>query len=393
MFKRVLIVGAGPAGAWLAYRLAKENIPVVVLEKERLPRCKPCAGILSNKTVQFFDDTPHADSLQASAESGVHKLVFRHEDDPPLNSISKHGFLLVRRSRFDTMLVEMARTAGARFVTGQKVESISSESGHIVCTTSDCEYRGTVVVGADGANSRVRAEVDGSSAATGIGLQAEVRSDDLLRQYRGEILLDLRPDMIPGGYGWLVPKQEHVSIGIGSVGESPTGLGSSFRRYLDSFETTAQDWQVDRMTGHPLCTFTPRKSAAFAGEGWLCVGDAAAVADPITGEGIYQALMSSEMAYRAICDSWPDRRFQLDYRNLLEAHLFPQLRLAYRLSRVLYRWPSHLYRLVLVRPILLQTFIDVTQGKDTYSALLRQIWQYLPSSLRRDRLARSLRSD
>ncbi|MFC1927369.1 FAD-dependent oxidoreductase, partial [Chloroflexota bacterium] len=151
----VTIVGGGPAGATLAYELAKRGIRALLLEKEKLPRYKCCAGAVTTKAAGLLD----FDISQVAADV-IHEVIFTFNlGSPHLRRNGRPLMYTVMRDVFDYSLVERAQRLGAVLMDGQKVTQVQVYGDWFEISTADNVFRSRLVVGADGAYGVVGREL------------------------------------------------------------------------------------------------------------------------------------------------------------------------------------------------------------------------------------------
>ena len=147
----VIVVGAGPAGATLAYELGKRGIGVLVLEKEKLPRYKCCAGGVTSKAAKLLDF-----DISEVAEDVIYEVSFTFNlGSSYLGQHSQPLMYTVMRDEFDYFLVMRAQQLGAVLMDGQKVTQIQVSGDWVEISTADNIFRSRLVVGADGALSLI----------------------------------------------------------------------------------------------------------------------------------------------------------------------------------------------------------------------------------------------
>jgi geranylgeranyl reductase family protein len=244
---------------------------------------------------------------------GREKLVI--EDGQPLLVTSM-------RDEFDAFLAEKAAGQGAVILENQSVREILEEQDHYELRTRDSRFRARVVVGADGANSLV---------AHSQGLR---RHPFLLLALEGEVPARipstlLRADTalidwggIRNGYGWVFPKKGHATIGVGA----PVGRAPQLRGYWNALlQRFVEDPLArPRIKGHHLPV---RKTGmSIQRKRVLLVGDAAGLVEPFTGEGIYYAIRSAQIAAREIVKvlSGESQGFR-EYEQRIDAELMPEI--------------------------------------------------------------------
>jgi len=282
----VAIVGAGPAGSTTAYRLASLGARVLLLDKVRFPRDKPCGGGLTFRAVK---ELPF--SVDPVVEEVVNRVECRLRYGRSFVRGSRDLCLMTQRRRLDHFLAERAVEAGADLRDGVRVEVESDTSVRV-----DGEpVHVSAVVGADGANgSAAKALALGGEIVHGVALEGNVSHVDVEPdRYAHRMVLEF--GVVPGGYAWIFPKADHVNVGVGGW----ASIGPRAREYLSAL-CERHGIDPDRVTqkrGHRLPMRRPGTRLARGNA--LVVGDAAGLVDPVSGDGIYEALVSSRLAASA----------------------------------------------------------------------------------------------
>jgi geranylgeranyl reductase family protein len=312
----VAVVGAGPAGATAARLLAARGAHVTLFEARRLPRPKLCGGGLTPKALPY---------LAGDAASAIVRRVDRVElaggRAPAVHfGLPDAEVAFVERAPFDLRLVEAAAAAGVDVRDEWPVQDVIPDEDGAWLQGNRDRHRASVVVAADGEPSRIARRL-------GIGGEAHRLSLAL------EVDLPFAPDRSPrelqlrfggrGGYAWYFPKADHANVGILSWRRSEqAGLREALRAYIRELGLPARD---ARILGHWIPQGMRRASAVQGRV--LLVGDAAAVAEPLFGEGISYAMASAALAARTIDDWASDRIRTLDpYDRRLRAAIGPVLR-------------------------------------------------------------------
>ena len=205
---------------------------------------------------------------------------------------------MVMRDRFDQYLAEKAADAGTAVVDGQKVKNIERVNGHFSVTCQKEQFSGVIIVGADGANSIVARRLGlMKGARLSVALEAEVEVQArVLERWSSMVTIDV--GVIPAGYGWVFPKEDHLSIGVvGDVRHS-----EYLRGYFEKFLAGQKlgDHRVLKFKGHKLPMRRP--GMTIQKDRGLLVGDAAGLVDPFSGDGIYYAIRSAQMAAPAVVE-------------------------------------------------------------------------------------------
>jgi len=310
---KVAVVGAGPAGSYLSWLLARDGASVTLFDAS-FPREKPCGGGLTGKTVKLLPTAPADDPVPAR---WVNSCLFSSGAVERVEVQLDRPVGIAARADLDAWLLRQAVAAGARHV-AVRVTGLGSAGA--VRFGAGCEEGFDLVVGADGAGSLVRRTLLGPIPASRLTIAVGwLASGD--RQ--------MAIHFVPGlaGYIWLFPRFGHVAVGIcAPLASAPT------RALLGRLEAEVQrlDPALLEASRRPYAHTIPSPSAdeecllEIAGPGWALVGDAAGLADPITGEGIYYALRSASELARALREdastaSYPERALEGFGRELLMA--------------------------------------------------------------------------
>jgi len=270
----VVVIGAGPAGSTAAYRLATAGASVFLVDKHRFPRDKPCGGGLTTRAVKQLPF-----SVEPVVEDVVHRFElrlayrarFERASDEPL-------CFMTQRRRLDDFLARKAQEAGAEF---RDATPMTLEDALRI---ADC------VIGADGVNGTT-ARALATDFGHGVALEGNAPLD---LRYRGKLVLEL--GVVPGGYGWVFPKGDHVNFGVGGWESEGPRLREHLRRLC--VEHGADAAALTDLRGYRL-PFRRTKSI-FARGNVLLVGDAAGLVDPLSGDGMYEAFVSAKLAADAV---------------------------------------------------------------------------------------------
>lgn len=292
-----IVVGAGPAGATVARRCAIKGLKTLIIEKELLPRYKPCGGATTPAIAQLLE-IDHLDTV----ERVVKGITFLSLDEEEQFAFYPDGMKvqMVSRADFDQRLVEAALQAGATLMERTRVTSVEESDRNITVRTEGGDsITGLVVVGADGAKSVVAKNAGLYRGPGGVGIEAELypRDTGTLEQHADRAFFGF--GFIPNGYGWVFPKKDHFSVGIATTRGRMPSLSSLYGQFAARFEFLndiaeefRRGWFVPFSSGPGLLN-TRRVCLA---------GDAACLADPFSGEGIYYAVLSGTIAAGIIVD-------------------------------------------------------------------------------------------
>jgi geranylgeranyl reductase family protein len=280
----VAIVGAGPAGSTAAYRLARSRARVLLIDKARFPRDKPCGGGLTMRAVRQLPF-----SVEPIVEDRITRTRCRLRYGPKIERESSRVIcLMTQRRRLDAFLVEQAVAAGAEFRDGVHV-NVDSETELRV---DGVPVEVAAVIGADGANGITARSLGlGGAIVNGVALEGNLPYEELpIGSWHGRLVLEL--GTVPGGYGWIFPKGDHVNVGVGGWGREGPQLRRHLRILCEHYGIELR--QLSNLRGHRL---PMRRPATVLARGRaLLVGDAAGALDPVSGDGIYEALVTARLA-------------------------------------------------------------------------------------------------
>ncbi len=362
----VIIVGAGPAGATLACELSRKGMDVLILEKERLPRYKACAGGITVKTAKLLDmdfSSVTRDTVRSAKVAYGDRRSFTKSYPKPL-------IHMVMRDEFDQLLVQRAREAGATLADNEGVHQVQITEQGVKVETANRVFTAQIVVGADGARSVVAASAGLMQRVdVGIGLEAEI-SVPGQRLVQWESLMGLDLGHMRGGYGWVFPKKDHLSVGVGSPLRQARRLKSGYQAVLKSHGLN--EYTATRIRSHWLPV--RRKGMAIQSGRCLLLGDAAGLVDPVTGEGIYNAVRSAQMAAPVIESYLKGSSADLqEYEAVVDRQIMPELKAARALARGFAWFPGLVFTAVERNDRLWNACCRLLRGEDTYITLKRRL--------------------
>jgi geranylgeranyl reductase family protein len=307
----IIVVGAGPAGSTAAKLLADRGYSVLLVDRANFPRHKTCASWINRLAFERFAYLqPHLDELIEAPFYGITFFDSKIQRSGTYLERKPCGYLSLR-TKFDDGLRKIAMHAGVEFLGGCGVENVREEHDGVVVLLADGRgLRARVLVGADGASSRVAAA---ARIHKGWGKRDYVLcansdipcSSDLIRSTYGDrfpfyVYLEYQGLQ---GYGWVFPKRRHICVGIGALlenGRQIRSLYSGFFQELkkrghlpESLEETGTYYDLDPVGAvHRLPTLTRGRV--------ILIGDAAGFVSGSTGEGIYPGMVSAEVAAEII---------------------------------------------------------------------------------------------
>lgn len=341
----VIVIGSGPSGSTAAYMLGQNDVDTLLIEKEELPRHKTCGGGLTNKTIRLldrvFDRTP--DEL-----SKKNILNFNTVDcrvgflDNNLDSFEiNDNVYFTDRQEYDYFLFQEAENQGIDTLIGDGVDQINFGED-ILTTESGQTIEYGELMAADGAHSPTRKSLISSddiscsywSDQLAIALEAYVPRDEAPSDFSDSEWLDLHLGVVDWGYGWVFPHKEELLVGVGGLQTENDDIRSALLEYGELLGIPLEDTKIK---GHPIPFGNYVKKPHS--DNVLLLGDAGGFVDPLTGEGIFYAQRTGELAANAYLHENGERTGDR-YQTLIDNHVLPEMTGAWRVRPMVYGGPE-----------------------------------------------------
>jgi menaquinone-9 beta-reductase len=338
----VAIVGGGPAGSTCAAFCAVAGLRTLVLERERFPREKVCGDCINPACWPVLERLQVAESVRALPHSDLESVDFIAIDGTTVRvalPLTRRREIAVKRSLFDNVLLDRARQLGSEVRDATTVSALEKNSSGIWrVTTHEANLKARVVIAADGRNSTI------------------ARLRNLLPRAQRERIALQTHIPLPPDFGKRVVLQflKQGYSGQAPVNDSELNL-CLVAKPVDM--AALKEWALKRFAlsrDHPWRTITPLTRAALrpGHENVFLIGDAARVVEPFTGEGIYYALRSGELAAAAVAKIIRGRDGQAPFQEFEREHA------------AIYRgrlWINRMARAAVLSPRIASIFVHLAQ--------------------------------
>jgi len=305
---RVAVVGSGPAGSSTAETLAKAGIETYLFER-KLDNAKPCGGAIPLCMVSEFDLPPQIIDRRVRKM----KMISPSNREVDINIERDDEYIgMCRREVLDGFMRDRAAELGATLINGtvQRLEIPTNSTDPYTLHYSDHSQGGTVgvaktlqvdvVVGADGANSKVAKAIKAGDYNYAIAFQERIRIPDHLMNYYEDLAeMYVGDDVSPDFYAWVFPKYDHVAVGTGTMKVNQAKIKQLQAGIRARAAKRLVGGEIIKVEAHPI----PEHPRPHRVRGRVAlVGDAAGTVTKSSGEGIYFAAKSGRMCAEAIVE-------------------------------------------------------------------------------------------
>jgi len=348
----VIVVGAGPSGTTAARICAENNLKVLIIDKSSFPRDKSCGGGLSLGAVQELD-MPIPENIIERTCYGLHS---RFRGKEALVSGKKPVAYMINRRNFDDFLLKKAIESGAVFAK-RNCLSVEESSDRVTLETDDGIFECSICIGADGYFSKTAKSVRDKFSIKEIRfcLVCNIKGK---RGDQNSVELDF--GFIPYGYGWLFPKSDYISAGIGGSFESGKNLKKFFENFLNSQGLKTSD--PFKGCFIPVSNLKHKINTKRI----MLTGDAAGFVDSFSGEGIKNAIISGRIAAETAFDSLHNKVPTSRYRRRIYSVIASDLIWSLRISRLSNRFENLVFGNLLSNQNIMTKYFQVMQNEKSY---------------------------
>jgi len=355
-----LVVGAGPAGSSAAYHLAQRGASVLLLEQAALPRPKACTGALSPRVAEWFDF-----DFAPALENTVRRVRYTWKlgDEVTSELETQEPIWIVRRDTFDQFLVNQAIAQGTTLHDNTPVTGIEFDTDHWRVHTPRETYQARYLVAADGATGPL---------ADWLGLgQTKVRPAAVYEHPSplpaDKAALNFEFGLLKSGCLWCFPRRDDTVMGgITLLGKQTPDFEAVFAHYAQDFGQVGGTCMVQpvKLWDGPRTLHTQQA---------VVVGEAGAIVDPLSAEGIRHGLYSGMKAAEAIAAALAGDPDALTGYTTAMHEWGDNMQWAQRIASVFFRVPGIGYRVGIKRPTMTRRMGQLLAGEIQYSDIANRV--------------------
>jgi len=314
----LIVVGAGPAGASAARTAAQLGLKTLLLEKEKIPRSKLCGGGVTPKVLKLLDFSLPSELIECTVRSTrihVGERCYNLETDRTL-------VYMTSRSEFDSFLTNKALEAGVELRDGTLVYKAAATDSYAEVKTADRSFQSKVLIGADGM---------GGPTASGGRFYERWKPDQVTYAIESEVLVgekgiqdfigersyfDIYFGVSPAGYGWVFPKDDHLTVCVGCRLSRLRDAHELFNGFVKRIPEL-QGYEIPKPQAHLIPLGGAAKVPSVA-DRMLLAGDCAGFAEPLLGEGIYFSILGAQIAAQVAAQACQKEKFDKEFLSPYE---------------------------------------------------------------------------
>ncbi len=381
----VIVIGGGPSGSNAARKAAELGLDVILYDKKKFPRVKPCGGALSLRTYNIVGE-----NAKSKVNSRIDGAVVFSPKKLRVEHWEHYGYMVVRKE-FDHAMLNDAKAAGAKIVEECPIISYKQFKDHVEVETCNGVESAKYLIVARGVRPLPHEDVSQRRWTKQMLAQTFESETKVSKDISDSIVDGKHPLMIyfgvvETGYGWLFPKDGYLNIGVGlSVSPNIRAIDvyNDFVKYLYESGTIPEDVKLSKPLSHPIPFNKPLEPTVI--DRVLYVGDAAGFVSPVTGEGMFYAVTSGLVAAEAIKKSIETGEMPGTYYVPAWREAFGDDLIKYGLyiRDFVYKSISQQERLIRLAhsdPKLMKIVSDMIMGKITYEEAKRKVLRRIPIS-------------
>ena len=333
----VVIIGAGPSGIAAGHNIINNKLSCCIIDKQVFPRNKLCAGGVTQKTFELLKSLNLGQEFKGE-NTIISKSVSIYLKDKYITDIEcKGNTYLVDRFEFDEYLVRAYEKKGGKLLENTKIKNIDTEN-NIITLYDNQNIKIKYIIGADGAVGITRSLQDKDIKPHGFCLQVDV--DKINTNYNSD-KMSMYYGVLPYGYGWIFPKKNHLSVGFIGEYDKKIDYKCEFEKFLSSVGINC-DRSEFKGAFIPFGQYLNKP--INQDKNLLLVGDAAGFVDPITGEGIYFAVLSGLKASETIVKAIKNEDINIIDEYTYEVYnISNSIKKGSKLKKVIYNYKNPIF--------------------------------------------------
>jgi geranylgeranyl reductase family protein len=368
----LIVVGAGPSGSTAARMACKLGLNVLIIDKDRFPRYKPCGGGLSERAISYLDFSLPQDICEKNITGA--RIHFK---DQFIDGHKSYRLgVTVTRAIFDDFLLKKAQEAGVSDIVFQRVLDYQEKDDHVEVGTGNNTYSSKFLIVCAGSQTRLieRLKERDSKDKYWTCLVTEVPAENRVIEAYIQNAPEIELGIVPMGYGWIFPHLGYFSVGIGGLAVHQSNLRGAMMGFLkkNGFQGSY------KLRGHLIPLGGMGRNIASSRV--LLAGDSAGFVDALTGEGIAYAIRSGQIAARAISEKLENNDLDLagSYQLKCRGDFGDDLKYSLILAKIMHSRPEIFYGMLVSNAAFLDKFLEVAPGKVTYKSLISWLVPRMP---------------